>query len=132
MFLAGGSSYSTALGRNAPQPVTAGANADPFTGGSSYTSLSQTASSSNFFPIATYKSFDIGDPNVVLNKLKEFNQKCGESNAKIDDRMLEEMVKICIGPPTDPNAYDVLFKLLDWPDGKFSYNRKIISSQFFL
>lgn len=119
IFFLGGSSYSSALGRSTQQPVSAGANADPFTGGSSYTSLHQSTSTTNFFPITNFRSFDIGDPNVVLNKLKEFNHKCDDSNSKVEDRQLEEMVKICIGPPTDSNVYDVLFKLLEWPDGKF-------------
>lgn len=114
-FPQGGSSYSTALGRGTQQAVSAESNM----GNSSCTNLKQSSSSTNFFPITSFRSFDIGDPTVVLNKLKEFNQKYFDSNGRVDDSQLEEMVKMCFAPPTDPNAFDVLFKLLDWPDGKY-------------
>lgn len=107
------------MGRTADKPRSSGANADPFTGNSSYTTLKQDNScQTNFFPITSFRSFDIGDPNVVLNKLKEFNEKCTDINLKVDDAQLDELVKICIGPPTNSESIDVLFKLLDWPHGK--------------
>lgn len=40
----------------------------------------------------------------------------------MNDNDLEEMIKVCLGPPSDPNSFDILFKLLDWPDGKYMRN----------
>lgn len=99
-------------------------NADPFTGRSSYTSLGQNSSTNSaaFFPISAYKSFDVGDPSVILNKLKEFNARSGDGFNALSDTSLEEIVKLCSGPPGNPDAFDLLFKLLEWPDGKlFKY-----------
>ncbi|KAJ8959902.1 hypothetical protein NQ318_011639 [Aromia moschata] len=112
----GASSYSTSATKNKPtSTATSGANADPFTGSSSYTSLGQ-SSSNTFFPITTYRSFDMGDPNIILNKLKEFNTKSGDGNNSVDDKDLEKVIELCGGVPSDPNSFDLLFKLLDWPD----------------
>ncbi|XP_063925549.1 phospholipase A-2-activating protein [Zophobas morio] len=121
-----GASRYTPAGGNSGQGFT-GANLDPFTGGSSYsTSANQpkpsstTVSSSEqgrFFPINSYRTFEMGDSNVILGKLKEFNGKGGDgSNESINESYLEELVKICNGPPDDPNSFDILFKLMDWPD----------------
>lgn len=71
----------------------------------------------NFFPIKNYRIFEMGDPSVILAKLKEFNQKTGDSqNPPVNEHYLEELVKLCNGPPEDPNSFDTLFKLLEWPD----------------
>ncbi|KAJ8972552.1 hypothetical protein NQ314_000139 [Rhamnusium bicolor] len=112
----GGSSYSTSVNKKATSKAgaAAGANSDSFTGKSSYTSLSQ--SPSTFFPITTYRSFDMGDPNIILNKLKEFNRKREDGRFLVEENDLEEMIKVCVSVPSEPNSYNVLFKLLDWPD----------------
>lgn len=99
-------------------------NADPFTGGSSYStaasrvSTSTSSSASTFFPLKAYRTFDMGDPKVILNKLKEFNK---HSAILVDEDELEELVKICGGPLNDPKTVDLLFQLLDWPDGEFTF-----------
>ncbi|CAH1990156.1 unnamed protein product [Acanthoscelides obtectus] len=125
----GSSRHTPSYGQNQGQT----AALDPFTGANAYTtskpseaasnslssnsnSLNQGSRSSGFFPQTSYRSFDMGDPGVILNKLKEFNQKCGDGSQRVDDRQLEEMVKVANGLPSDPNAFDTLFKLLDWPD----------------
>lgn len=59
--------------------------------------------------------------------MKEFNEKCGDGNNPVKDHELEEMVKICKGPPSDPNSFDILFKLLDWPDGRYIRIRVVLS-----
>lgn len=100
------------------RPASAGSNNDPFTGNSSYTTMKQDASG-GFFPVKSYHSFDVGDAGVILKKLKEFNEKCGDGNDKLSDNDLEDFVKLCAGPPSDGNAVDVLFKLLEWPDSKW-------------
>ncbi|CAG9833993.1 unnamed protein product [Diabrotica balteata] len=111
----GGSSYSTSGTRSQPPAASAGQNSDPFTGSSSYTTVNA-ESGSGFFPVKTYHSFDVGDANVILKKLKEFNEKSGDCNDKIEERDLEQVVKLCSSPPTDGYAVDILFKLLEWPD----------------
>lgn len=60
----------------------------------------------------------MGDPNVILNKLKEFNVNSGDGNESVEEKDLEELIKLCVGPPSDPNVFDVLYKLLDWRDGE--------------
>jgi phospholipase A-2-activating protein len=121
-----GQSRYTPSGTANSQGVT-GTNLDPFTGGSSYSTSvnsSRQGSSSNipsqgikFFPINTYRTFEMGDSKVILIKLKEFNEKCGDGkNPPINEAHLEELVKLCNGPPDDPNVFDTLFKLLEWPD----------------
>ncbi|XP_018568401.1 phospholipase A-2-activating protein [Anoplophora glabripennis] len=118
----GGSRYTP--GSNSGNQTELGMNLDPFTGGSSYSTSRGTnkqlpvkkTSSSNFFPLTAYRSFDMGDPNVILNKLREFNANSGDGNESVDEKDLEELIKLCVGPPSDPNVFDVLFKLLDWRD----------------
>lgn len=111
----GGSSYSTAASKKTSSSVSvsSGANTDPFTGGSSYSTTSQTSTSS-YFPISTYKTFDTGDPNVILKKLKEFNLNSTQN--KVIEEELDSLVDICVGIPQNPNTFDLLFRLLDWPD----------------
>ncbi|XP_056634387.1 phospholipase A-2-activating protein [Diorhabda sublineata] len=122
----GGSRYTPNYGANNQGQT--GVNLDPFTGGSSYSTsgsrLQQTAgrstasnseSKSNFFPVKSYHSFDVGDSKVILRKLKEFNEKCGDGD-KLQDTDLEQVVDLCCNPPTDGNTVDILFKLLEWPD----------------
>lgn len=62
-----------------------------------------------------YRLFETGDPNVILGKLKEFNQKC---EAKVDERLLDLAVSLCHGPAASSENYEALFNLLLWPDGK--------------
>ncbi|CAG9862601.1 unnamed protein product [Phyllotreta striolata] len=111
----GASSYSSSMNAAPQQSASAGANADPFTGSSSYSTQAQ-GSAGNFFPLKEYYSFDTGEPSVILKKLKEFNEKCGDGNDKLDDKDLEDFVKLCSEPATEGNAVDVLAKLLEWPD----------------
>lgn len=83
-------------------------NADPFTGSSSYTTQS------TFFPLTVYRTFDMGDANVILEKLKEFNKRTG--NLILDEELLESTVKSALEPKTSTEHIDVLFHLLSWPD----------------
>ncbi|KAG5881794.1 hypothetical protein JTB14_037091 [Gonioctena quinquepunctata] len=112
----GGSSYSTSGGsKNKPASASSGSNSDPFTGSSSYTTQTQD-STGNFFPITSYRSFDGGDLTIILNKLKEFNLKSGDGNDRLEDKELEEVMKLCSGSPSDGSGLDILIKLLEWPD----------------
>lgn len=56
---------------------------------------------------------------MILNKLKEFNQKSG---ASIPDEYLEEAIKLCSNDGCGTQSFDVLLKLLEWPDG--NHNNK--------
>ncbi|CAH0554986.1 unnamed protein product [Brassicogethes aeneus] len=117
----GGSSYTTSQGGNSQTSLAnSGANTDPFTGGSSYTTVTQAQNKSGecerFFPLSAYRTFDIGNPQIVLNKLKEFNEEAKGHNTFLDEKQLERLVDLCDGPPADPNSLELLFKLLDWPD----------------
>lgn len=69
----------------------------------------------------------MGDPNVILNKLKEFNTNSGDGNEAVDEKDLEELVKLCVGPPSDPNVFDVLYKLLDWRDGELIIGNDLLN-----
>ncbi|XP_050305466.1 phospholipase A-2-activating protein [Anthonomus grandis grandis] len=112
----GGSSYATSSTKPASSStsISSGGNADPFTGGSSYTT---NGSSSTFFPVTSYRTFDSGDPTVILKKLKEFNSQLPDNN-KASESDLESLVKICGGSTEDRSSYEVLFRLLMWPEDK--------------
>ncbi|XP_044754625.1 phospholipase A-2-activating protein [Coccinella septempunctata] len=110
----GGSSYSTNSATAMNMQVSTGSNADPFTGGMSYTTASNKVSS--YFPQKKYLPFEIGDPNVILNKLKEFNRKVGDGTNSVDENQLELFVSLCKGVATDPDVFDIMFKLLEWPE----------------
>lgn len=89
-------------------------NADPFTGSSSYTTSTQT-SVATLFPVKVYRAFDTGDPQVVINKIKEFNGNVPD-DLKVSESDLESLIPICKGPATDLAAFELLYKLLQWPD----------------
>lgn len=119
LYIIGASSYSSSMAaptNNASSTINSGSNADPFTGASSYTTL-KSSTSGKFFPQINYRSFDMGDPKVILNKLKEFNQKTGDSSSKIEETILEDIIKLCTQPSSDERCVDGLFKLLLWTDG---------------
>lgn len=86
------------------------------TGGSSYTTAREQNRQGNgqFFPILKYHLFETGDASVILRKLKEFNQKSAASVSEIE---LENMISLTNGITNDSASYDVLFKLLEWPEG---------------
>lgn len=88
------------------------------TGLSNYKAASQPAISNVFYPQTQYRTFDFGDPQVILKKLKEFNQKSGDRNNKIDEAVLEDVIKLCNQSLSDDKYITQLFSLLDWPDGK--------------
>ncbi|KAI4461369.1 phospholipase a-2-activating protein [Holotrichia oblita] len=114
----GTSSYSSSMNSSTNNRLTtgnSGTNADPFTGASSYTTLNS-SSPNSFFPQMKYRSFDMGDPKVILNKLKEFNQKTGDSSSKISESMLDDVIKLCTQSSSDQRCMDGLFKLLLWTD----------------
>ncbi|XP_045474731.1 phospholipase A-2-activating protein [Harmonia axyridis] len=110
----GGSSYSTRTSTATNMDVSSGANTDPFTGGMSYTTA--TNKSSSYFPQQRYLPFEIGDPNVILNKLKEFNRKVGDGSNSVEEKDLELFVSLCKGPVTEMEVFDIMFKLLEWPE----------------
>lgn len=111
----GGSSYTTSQNAQTRAPST-GYNADPFTGASSYSTGGASATSNSYFPQNTYKLFETGDPQVILNKLKEFNQK-NVANTLPEDYLVE-VIKLCSSDGCSVQSFDVLLKLLEWPDGK--------------
>ncbi|CAG9765638.1 unnamed protein product [Ceutorhynchus assimilis] len=110
----GASSYATSTARPASSSAVSnsGGNADPFTGSSSYTTTPQT--SFGYFPVCAYRTFDAGDPTVILKKIKEFNEKLSDNKATDED--LEKLGLLCSGPVNDVLSYELLFKLLDWPE----------------
>lgn len=112
----GGSSYNTSqtnkVQSSSLAPASSGENFDPFTGGSSYTT-SSTTGQFTYFPISSFRSFDIGDPKVVINKLKEFNKSASPNEVSEND--LDELIQLCNGETTY-NGVELLFKILDWPD----------------
>ncbi|KAK4875781.1 hypothetical protein RN001_012203 [Aquatica leii] len=96
-----------------------GVNMDPFTGGSSYSSSlgSNTQNrqvENHYFPLKEYRSFDGGDPKVILGKLKEFNAKAG--NGAVDEATLEKICSYCNGSVKDELSLDAFINLLNWSD----------------
>ncbi|XP_066245153.1 phospholipase A-2-activating protein [Euwallacea similis] len=111
--LTGGASYSTngAPKSSASSTSVLGGNTDPFTGDSSYSTTPQ----NTLFPVKTYRTFDTGDPEVIIKKIKEFNSKLSE-DFKLPENELEALGSVCQGPSSDPATYELLFRLLDWPE----------------
>ncbi|XP_018332885.2 phospholipase A-2-activating protein [Agrilus planipennis] len=100
-------------------PTNNGANLDPFTGANSYNTGSTNQISvpkTNLFPQTTYRLFEMGDPNLILAKLKEFNGKLSEGQGKLDESVFEGIIKMCNGPFIDPKYLELLFELLNWND----------------
>lgn len=97
--------------------VSTGANADPFTGGMSYTTASNKVSF--YFPQKKYLPFEMGHPDVILNKLKDFNRKVGDGTNSVDENHLELFVSLCKGVVTNTEVFDIMFKLLEWPEGLY-------------
>lgn len=87
-----------------------------FSGGSSYSTSrnGSLTSSEKYFPLNIYRTFDMGDPNIILGKLKEFN---GKVNTTVNEESLEEIVQLCSKGVSNSKILDDLFQLLNWPDG---------------
>lgn len=66
----------------------------------------------NFFPITAYRTFEMGDPNVILSKLKEFSGQLTDDSYN----SLDGVIQLCNGPSDDSAAFDNLFRLLNWSD----------------
>ncbi|KAF5295352.1 hypothetical protein FQR65_LT01542 [Abscondita terminalis] len=96
-----------------------GVNMDPFTGGSSYTSShsnnsQKTLNENQYFPLKEYRSFDAGDPKVILGKLKEFNAKAG--SAAVDEAILENICSICSSSIQNELCLNSFISLFNWND----------------
>ncbi|XP_017771829.1 PREDICTED: phospholipase A-2-activating protein [Nicrophorus vespilloides] len=121
--LTGGSSYTTSTDQSSSaipplRVVNDGVNMDPITGGSSY-STSGRQSEDFYFPQSSYIRFDMGDPQVILNKLKEFNQTIDEPNLRpVEEEIILKIGDLCNQPTDEENVYKKLFELLFWPDDK--------------
>lgn len=108
-------------GSDTSRPSTAGTNMDPFTGGNSYTTntLQQnnsTPSSNSYYPHKSYLKFDMGDPKVILGKMKEFNAKLTE-DAQVSEAAIETVAVLATDTCLDSQAVDVMFEILEkWTD----------------
>lgn len=54
----------------------------------------------------------MGDPNVILSKLKEFSEQLTDDS----HRSLDRVIQLCNGPTDDSETFDNLFRLLNWSD----------------
>lgn len=76
---------------------------------------------SSCFPHTNYLTFDTGDRNVILEKLKEFNGTATAGDKAVDSTVLESVVLLCNGPASDENTLAELLNLChNWPDGTWS------------
>lgn len=66
------------------------------------------------FRIISYKTFDSAVPAVILKKLTEFNNCLTEFRVFNSD--LENLVQLCVESSQNSTIYDLLFKMLDWPE----------------
>lgn len=113
----GGSRY---VPGSAASNTSAGGNVDPFTGASSYSTAASSRVEVNFtqgkhFPVTTYLTFDKCDPQKVLEKLREFNQKQAEGTS-VSDNLLETVVRLAADvSEIDKTAIEALRHLLRWP-----------------
>lgn len=58
----------------------------------------------------------MGDPKIIISKLKEFNIKAQTSGKDLDEASIEKAVNACISPSDDKKSLDLISKLLSWPD----------------
>ncbi|KAL1514055.1 hypothetical protein ABEB36_003380 [Hypothenemus hampei] len=102
----GGNSYTTSSSKpsTSTKPPTSGG--DPFTSGSSY--------STAYFPVTSYRTFDTGDPKIIVGKIKEFNENLSHDKLPAED--LDKLIKLCSEPADSPEVYEMLFTLLNWPE----------------
>ncbi|XP_055859180.1 phospholipase A-2-activating protein [Episyrphus balteatus] len=113
----GGSRYVPGSAANS---TSAGGNVDPFTGASSYSTQAPAKVQVNFssgkhFPVTQFLTFDKCDPQKVLEKLREFNQKQVEGTG-VSDNLLETVVRLAADvPEIDKTAIEALRHLLRWP-----------------
>lgn len=98
LYIIGASSYSTSTQRK---------------------STSSNGSNSQFFPQTTYRTFDMGDPTVVITKLKEFNQHVSDANAKASGGELENLIQLCDDATFNSQHIPTILKILNWPEGIF-------------
>lgn len=111
---------------NATSSQTSVSSGDPFTGEGRYISSTnsvpigdtqdQHGSHSRFFPQKSYLTFDSANVAKILEKLKEFNSKTGDGDHKVEDSVLDEVVKLT-HPAAECSALQIttLEKLLQWP-----------------
>lgn len=91
-----------------------GANYDPFTGASSYSSGGKPANIiRKHIPCTKFATFDVFDSAKILDKLKEFNEKTGDSTFQVPNEVLEGVVKLVDSP--NPEYVEELKKMLSWP-----------------
>ncbi|XP_055917691.1 phospholipase A-2-activating protein [Eupeodes corollae] len=113
----GGSRY---VPGSAASNTSAGGNVDPFTGASSYSTTAPAKVEVSFtqgkhFPLTMFLTFDKCDPQKVLEKLREFNQKQVEGTG-VSDNLLETVVRLAADvPEIDKTAIEALRHLLRWP-----------------
>lgn len=74
-------------------------------------------SSTQFFPQTTYKTFDMGDPTVVITKLKEFCRNVHDVNIKLSEIELDNLIYLCDDKTFDAQYMPNILKLLNWPEG---------------
>lgn len=92
-------------------------NADPFTGGSSYSTGKKEFIVKKHIPYTVMTSFDAAsDPSKILAKLKEFNSQIDNDNLRVTEKELEDLVNSSSSQIiTDVS---VLQKLMQWPNEK--------------
>lgn len=100
-----------------------GINMDPFTGGSSYSSRSNSGlqhipdSAKPLIPHKNYIRFDQANLSQILEKLKEFNRKVGDKAMPISDKELEGVVKLAeLNSSFTMDNVTRLKQLLTWPE----------------
>lgn len=95
-------------------------NADPFTGGSSYTSGGkQEFMIQKHIPNVLMTTFDAFDGMKIIAKLKEFNSQLTDEKAKVTDVHIESISRL-FSPSDEPNdeAIANFRKIMHWPNDK--------------
>lgn len=92
-------------------------NADPFTGGDSYSTRKQEFIVKKHIPNLQLITFDVYDSSKILAKVKEFNGQL-DANLKMSDEALEMVIGLIDGKSHDNVTIESLEYLLNWPEEK--------------
>jgi phospholipase A-2-activating protein len=130
---------------NAPSgSTTGGANLDPLTGGSSYSTSKASSSGAtatykaqlnpehnDYYPVTKYFLFETLNVEGVVKKIKEFRGKISADNYQLQDSHIASLVQLANkSVPPSQEHYEILKSLLTWPEGTFDAVQTLQFSKF--
>lgn len=73
----------------------------------------------------------MGDPNVVLTKLQEFNKQINDNNLNLSDADFSNLAYFCDDSKFNAEHLPIAIKILNWPEGnRFKMIEIVVSFVF--